>query len=542
MSESAVQEAGPKAGAARLLSDTRLSRRAAAGDQRAFAAIFRRYHQDLYRYCVAILGDSQDAQDALQNTMVKVLAALPGEQREIQLKPWLYRIAHNEAIDLRRTPRPVEPLEADVPVLTAGPAETLELQTRMRELLADIEALPDRQRGALVMRELSGLSFEQIGGAFDTSAAVARQTVYEARLSLQRMSEGREMDCAAVTKALSDGDGRLTRRRELRAHLRSCSECRRFDEGLQERERDFAVIAPLPAAAAAGLLQGLVGGGSASGGLLAGLGAATGKTVAGSVIAKSAATVAVVAVVGGAADRSGVVDLGLPGGGSNGKSSVQQSAPTPGQSDSPGQTAAPTQSPSAAGTPQLGDAKGVHHGKGAQETGHGVAGAQKGTKEGQGNAYGHQHAKSEAGPSEAKGPPAHAPGAAKEKHTGPPEQANKNQAKAEKHGADVASPSPAKANSKAGSNSQAHSNSQGKGPPAHSQGKGSSHQPNASHRQSASHPGRSQSTGSGKPSRGASRGAPRGKSRPSKPHHSKPEQPPQPSPEASSPQAPTAGA
>lgn len=524
MSESAVQGAGPKGGAARLLSDTRLSRRAAAGDQRAFAAIFRRYHQDLYRYCVAILGNSQDAQDALQNTMVKVLAALPGEKREIQLKPWLYRIAHNEAVDLRRTPRPMEPLEADIPVLTAGPAETLELQTRMRELLSDIEALPERQRGALVMRELSGLSFEQIGAAFDTSPAVARQTIYEARLSLQRMSEGREMDCTTVTKALSDGDGRLTRKRELRAHLRSCSECRRFEEGLHERERNFAVIAPLPAAAAAGLLQGLVGG-SAGGGLLGGLGAATGKTIAGSVIAKSAATVAVVAVVGVSADRGGVVDLGLPGGGSSRDSAVQQSTPATGQSGgsvSQSQTAAPTQAPPAAGAPQLGDAKGVQHGKGAQETGNGGAGERQGADEGQGNAYGHQHAKGKGHSTEAQGPPAHAPGAAKEKHTGAPDQTNKGQAKAEKHGSSAASPSPAKANSKAGSNSRVGGNSQSKG-------EGSSHQ------RSASRPSRSQSRGGRKPSRGASHAASRSKSRPAKVHHHKPENPPAPtSPETPS--------
>ncbi len=331
MSESTVQGVvEPKAGAARLLSDARLTRRAAEGDRRAFAAIFNRYHQDLYRYCVAILGSSHDAQDALQNTMVKVLAALPGEKREIQLKPWLYRIAHNEAVDLHRTRRPVESLNPDVAITAAGPVETAELRARMQGLFADIEELPERQRGALVMRELSDLSFEQIGAAFGTSPAVARQTVYEARLSLQRMSEGREMDCAAVTKALSDGDGRLSRRRELRAHLRSCAACRQFEDGLEQRQRDFAVIAPMPALIATGLLHGIVGGSasSASGGMLAGVGAVTGKTVAGSALVKSAATVAVVAAVGvGAADRGGVVDV-LPGGSSDGGSSMQQAAPS----------------------------------------------------------------------------------------------------------------------------------------------------------------------------------------------------------------------
>src|SRR3954468_23877923 len=81
----------------RLLGDDRLARRAAAGDRQAFAVLYRRHHQPLFRYCHAILGNAEDAADALQNTMAAALHALPGEQREIRLKPWLYRIAHNES-------------------------------------------------------------------------------------------------------------------------------------------------------------------------------------------------------------------------------------------------------------------------------------------------------------------------------------------------------------------------------------------------------------------------------------------------------------
>ena len=77
--------------------DRGLARGAASGDRRAFEAIFRRHHRELYRYCRAILGDADEAQDALQSTMVKALRALPGERREIALKPWLFRVAHNEA-------------------------------------------------------------------------------------------------------------------------------------------------------------------------------------------------------------------------------------------------------------------------------------------------------------------------------------------------------------------------------------------------------------------------------------------------------------
>jgi RNA polymerase sigma factor (sigma-70 family) len=287
-------------GTARLLPDDRLARRAAAGDERALAAIFDRYHQDLYRFCLAIVGNPADAQDALQNTMVKVLRALPGEKRQVELKPWLYRIAHNESVELLRRRRPTEELDAGLAARGGSLAEDAEARARLRRLLADLELLPDRQRGALVMRELGGLGFEEIGAALGTSPATARQTLYEARQSLRQMDEGREMDCDAVTRALSDADGRVTRRRDIRAHLRACPDCRRFSEEIEGRRRDLGALAPLPAVAATGLLQGLLGGAAAGG---------AAKSLGAGAAIKSAAAVAAVAVVGvGAADRSGVVD------------------------------------------------------------------------------------------------------------------------------------------------------------------------------------------------------------------------------------------
>jgi RNA polymerase sigma factor (sigma-70 family) len=277
----------------------------------SFAGIYRRYHQGLYRYCLAILGNREDAQDALQNTMIKAMRALEGEKRQIKLKPWLYRIAHNESVDLLRKRHPTEEVDVELAAVGPGAAETAETRERLRGLIADLEELPDRQRGALVMRELSGLSFEQIGASFDTSPAVARQTVYEARLGLRQMEEGREMSCEHVMRALSDADGRIVRRRDIRAHLRACPACRAFRDGIGRRRRELAALAPLPALAATGLLQGILGGGSGAG-LAGSVGAGAGKAVATSAIAKSAATVAVVAAVGaGAADRGGLVDVPL---------------------------------------------------------------------------------------------------------------------------------------------------------------------------------------------------------------------------------------
>src|SRR4029450_4103766 len=85
-----------------LVTDRQIAREAARGEGRAFAALSKRYHQELYRYCHSILGNGDDALDALHNTMARVLRAPPGEEREIALRPWLYRIAHNESISLLR--------------------------------------------------------------------------------------------------------------------------------------------------------------------------------------------------------------------------------------------------------------------------------------------------------------------------------------------------------------------------------------------------------------------------------------------------------
>jgi RNA polymerase sigma factor (sigma-70 family) len=320
----------PASGSAisRLLSDDRLALRATKGDRRAFAAIFRRYHQSLYRFCLAIVGNPEDAQDALQNTMVKVLRALPGEERRIELKPWLYRIAHNESIELLRRRRDTRLLDPELPAPGPGLADDAASRERLRRLISDLDELPERQRGTLVMRELAGLDFAEIGAALGTSSAVARQTLYEARLSLRQMDEGREMSCEAVAKALSDGDGRVTRRRDLRAHLRSCAGCRRFREEIEGRERDLAALAPLPALAAAGLLQGLLGGhGAAGGGLAGALGGGAAKSFGASAALKGAATVAVVAAIGAtAADRGGLIHVGLPGDGGSQATRAEQPA------------------------------------------------------------------------------------------------------------------------------------------------------------------------------------------------------------------------
>src|SRR5215207_1792294 len=249
-------------------SDAKLARRAAAGDERAFAAIYERYHQELYRYCRAILGDPEDAQDALQGTMASALRSLPGETRSIALRPWLYRVARNEALTLLRRRHPMA--EADEALLPPQPAADVaaEARERLRQLVADLSALPERQRSALVMRELSGLSYEQIAEALEISGGAARQVVYEARVALQELEAGRDMECEHVRVAISERDGRVLRGRKIRAHLRGCTPCSDFRLAIEARGSDLQLLAPpLPAVAASGVLTAVLGGASKAGAL-----------------------------------------------------------------------------------------------------------------------------------------------------------------------------------------------------------------------------------------------------------------------------------
>lgn len=393
----------------RLLSDDRLMRLATAGDQRAFTTIYQRYHQELYRYCLAILRRPEDASDALQSTMLNALRSLPGEERRISLRPWLYRVAHNEAITILRQRSDPAPLEQAMEPESPSPGQQVEEKTRLRELVADLRMLGDRQRGALLMRELSGLSYTEIGSVFGTSSSAAKQTLYEARVALQEIAGGREMDCEPVRKALSANDGRMLRGRKLRSHLRHCPGCRDFRAAIGQRRSDLAILAPpLPAAAAAGLLHSLAGGGAsttsggAAAGLLAGAGA---KTFAVSGGLKIAAAVVAAATIGVAtAEVTGVAPSPFAGRTVDGK--VASPTPPAVSSGSPGRAGAATHHQDAAGDAGSGGAgqsaekagsssavshgssTGAHGSAGTHENGR-SRGVQSGRSFGQGTAQSH---------------------------------------------------------------------------------------------------------------------------------------------------------
>jgi RNA polymerase sigma factor (sigma-70 family) len=290
----------------RWCSDERLAQLAADGDARGLALLYERHHQALYRYCRSIVRNEHDAQDALQATMTGALGALGRLEPGVPVRAWLFRIAHNASISLVRQRRTSVAAE-DVPDPISEPIEaTLARRAELAVLVADLQDLPERQRAALVMRELSGLAHEEIGIALSISTGAAKQAIFEARSALAEFAEGRTMACDDVRRAISDGDGRVLRGRGVRAHLRDCSGCADFRAQIPVRRASLATLAPqLPAAASAGGLAHLLGGGHGS---HSGLGAAAGAKAASAPLgAKLLVTGLVVAAAAGGVTHSGLL-------------------------------------------------------------------------------------------------------------------------------------------------------------------------------------------------------------------------------------------
>lgn len=307
-----------------LLGDERLARLVADGSERAFAVLFKRYQRRLHAYCRSILRNDSDAEDALQSAFAGALVALRGGRRDAPLRPWLFRIAHNEAISLIRRREPATELADESGRCAPSADEHASQRERLALLVEDLQRLPERQRGALVMRELSGLSHEEIALALGTSIGAAKQAIFEARSALAEFAEGRATSCEQICRTISDGDRRVLRARRIRAHLRDCARCAAFAAAIPERSAELRALAlPLAPLAAAALLGRLSGRASAHGLAGAGAGGAASAGVggAGSAGGGGAASAGVGgAASAGAGSAGGAAGAGLGGAGLAGAS------------------------------------------------------------------------------------------------------------------------------------------------------------------------------------------------------------------------------
>src|SRR5215207_1769677 len=176
--------AGPRVLAAEP--DERLVALARAGDERAFAAIVERYRPPLLRYARGYLPPAA-ADDALQQAFINAYAALTSETANApaSLRPWLYRVTRNAALNVARDPQAAH---APLPDGLGGverPDEALQRSERLRAVVGAVRTLPAKQRQAIVRHALDGDSHEQIAADIGVSAGAIRQLVHRARQTVR---------------------------------------------------------------------------------------------------------------------------------------------------------------------------------------------------------------------------------------------------------------------------------------------------------------------------------------------------------------------
>ncbi|HWV86627.1 MAG TPA: RNA polymerase sigma factor [Capillimicrobium sp.] len=293
----------------RLRSDEQLVALFRAGNDEAFQVIFDRYRQRLFAYARQMLGGSrQDAEDALQDVFLRAYAALRANDRPVSLRAWLYRVAHNRCIDQLR--RPV-PAHADVFDLSRAPLrdpiEESQRREDLRRLVEDVQRLPQAQRSALLMREMDGLSYQELADALDVTVPAVKSLLVRARIGLVEAIEARDTACADIRNDLMASYDRGVRASgKARRHLRDCAGCRAYRTELRAVQRGLSALTPSsgPFGLAAKVLGigGGAGGAAAGGGAVLGGGAAVvGGSAATATACKVAAIVCSAALVTGAA-------------------------------------------------------------------------------------------------------------------------------------------------------------------------------------------------------------------------------------------------
>jgi RNA polymerase sigma factor (sigma-70 family) len=168
----------------RTQSDARLVDLVRAGHAAAFEAIVQRYRRPLLAYCSRLLPDSR-AEDAVQQTFVSAHQAMTRDEADLNLRPWLYRIARNASLNmLRQNGWAHDELDENFDGVER-PDQALERREQLRSAVDAVKALPARQRDALVQRELEGKQYDEIAASMGVGDGAVRQLLHRARATLR---------------------------------------------------------------------------------------------------------------------------------------------------------------------------------------------------------------------------------------------------------------------------------------------------------------------------------------------------------------------
>ena len=232
----------------RLQSDERLVALVRRGQHAAFEALVARYQARLLAFCRHMLGSREDAEDVLQEVFAAAFNAMLADERAINVRPWLYRIARNRSLNHLRRATAIGVDSMDIHFADGGQSTSEKVFKReaFRLLMADVSHLPESQRTALLLREMDALSYEQIAEAMETTVPSVKSLLVRARVSLAEAAEARRMTCDEVRLELGRvAEGLAKVSPPVRRHVRDCERCSNFRASLKANNRALAAIFPV---------------------------------------------------------------------------------------------------------------------------------------------------------------------------------------------------------------------------------------------------------------------------------------------------------
>src|SRR3954452_1097074 len=233
----------------RLQSDERLIALVRRGNSHAFEALVGRYQSRLLAFCRHMLSSKEDAEDVLQEVFAAAFNAILADEREINVRPWLYRIARNRSLNHLRRTQAVGVDSMDVHLSEGGltTADKVHRREEFRQLMGDVQELPETQRTALLLREIDALSYDQIAEAMETTVPSVKSLLVRARVSLAEAAEARLLTCEDVRVELGEVAEGLRRRPGplVRRHLRACERCSTFKAQLGDTSKALAALLPI---------------------------------------------------------------------------------------------------------------------------------------------------------------------------------------------------------------------------------------------------------------------------------------------------------
>src|ERR687894_2301418 len=232
----------------RLQSDEKLVALVRRGNQHAFEALVSRYQARLLSFCRHMLGSREDAEDVLQEVFAAAFNAMIADERPINVRPWLYRIARNRSLNHLRKAQAVGVDSMDLHLSEHGltTADKVHRREEFRQLMADVQELPETQRTALLLREIDALSYEQIAEAMETTVPSVKSLLVRARVGLAEAAEARLLTCEEVRDELAEvAEGLARTTPPVRRHLRTCERCQTFKRQLRQTNRALAAVFPV---------------------------------------------------------------------------------------------------------------------------------------------------------------------------------------------------------------------------------------------------------------------------------------------------------